>query len=283
MQQIHRLPVAEPARGGADHRRHDEGVEAVAVEGDEDLGTLGHQLEDRLQAVVVELTGRHEVHAPVERILIVVRARAADCPGAHLDDALHPGHLRGPPHGAGQAKALALNLVAPVDVGIDLHDGEGVLVLVSLEYRDRNGIVAADHHRPDLALQQALDGLAYALAVARRIRLVVGEVAAVEDPGAAVAEQRPAEVEVLVLAGGGITGNAGANGRRRASAIRPDRRVGRSAGHAKDADLGVQGADVAQGGESQKSVDRLCGAEHAADIGRLVRHACLPPGSPIGT
>ena len=153
-----------------------------------------------------------------------------------LDDALDVRHLGGAPHGRGKAPALSRHFLAPVDVGVDLDDGERAPVVESLDDRDWHGIVAADDDRDGTPCEDGGDRLADGGTVRSRVRLGAGEVAAI-DRGDRVREDRPADVEIDVMEVGRIAGDRSADGVRRTGAIGPDRSVGGRAGHAEDRDL----------------------------------------------
>jgi hypothetical protein len=64
-----------------------------------------------------------------------------------LDDAGDMWHLARPAHGAGIAQGLAITLVAPVDMGIDLQDPDWAMIGKAGDEGDRHGIIAPDHQR----------------------------------------------------------------------------------------------------------------------------------------
>src|SRR5512135_3413482 len=105
------LPIAESAGSRPDHRRHDRGIEPVAIDGDEDVRPGRHKLERTLDTVLVYLVGQHEIHAGIERVAIIRDAGAAGTARADLDDALDPAHLARPAHRAGEAELDPLDLV----------------------------------------------------------------------------------------------------------------------------------------------------------------------------
>jgi hypothetical protein len=69
------------------HPRHDAGIEAVAVEGDDNPRSFRDMPESGFDALGVNLTGGHEPAAIVPRRFDVGEARAADAPEADLHDA----------------------------------------------------------------------------------------------------------------------------------------------------------------------------------------------------
>ena len=60
-QQIDGLPVAEPTGHSADYSRHDGGIESVAVECDQKLGSRFDQTQHRLEPLPMHLMGADEV------------------------------------------------------------------------------------------------------------------------------------------------------------------------------------------------------------------------------
>ena len=83
---------------------------------------------------------------------------------------------------------LALHLLAPVDVRVDLQDRDRRPAGVRLQHRDRHGVVAAEHQRHDAAVEQRADGR-------RRIRSrlggVVGLVVSTSPQSTAVSPPAP--------------------------------------------------------------------------------------------
>ena len=72
------------------------------------------------------------------RILEIADPCRADAALAHLDDPLDLPHLRGTPHCRGQAEPLAHDLVAPVDMGIDLQQRQRPASGKGLKHRYRH-------------------------------------------------------------------------------------------------------------------------------------------------
>jgi hypothetical protein len=111
-----------------------------------------------LQPVTRHVAGCEELHAPGPRVGKILRPGRADIACAHLNDAFDVIHLRGPAHGRGQTPAFSVNLVAPVDVGIDLDNGERAAAFKRLQHRDGDGVVAAEQHGHRTPVQHGRDG-----------------------------------------------------------------------------------------------------------------------------
>ncbi len=195
---------------------------------------------------------------------MVGRAGAADPPLPDLDHPADVAHLRGATHVARQAEPLPADLVAPVDVGVQLEDRERHAG-IRLEDGDRGRVVATqdDGHGP--GGQDGPDRSADELPVAGRVVRPGGQVADVDDPPVAVAEDRSAEIEVHVPERASVTGDGGPDGPRRVRGIRPGDGVGRGMGHAEDHHVGLEGVEDA-GGQTHEG-RRGGAAEDAADVG----------------
>ena len=124
---------------------------------------------------------------------------AADAAQADLNHAGDPGHLGGAAHRAAVAVPDAVDLVAPVDVGVDLHDADRAMGLEARDDRDHHGIVAAEHDRDRAGIQDRIHRAGDFLPVAFRVRRVAGQVAAIDDANVAfISQQGTAEVEIMV-------------------------------------------------------------------------------------
>src|SRR5690606_24860868 len=120
---------------------------------------LRDRLQHRTDAMIVHRPRGDEGDAPFAPVSQVVRPCRADRPLADLDDAFDRAEFRGPAHGAGQAEPLAADLLAPVDVRVDLQDGERAVALERAEYRYRDRVVAADNDRHRTAAGDRAHGL----------------------------------------------------------------------------------------------------------------------------
>src|SRR5262249_3373021 len=138
LQKLDRLPVGEAARCRADHTGNDRRIEPIAVDGDEEVGAVGDGLQGRGDTMRRDLAPGDEDDAGSSRILEVGGAGAAGAAGTDLDDALDPAYLACAAHRRGEAEADALNLIAPVDMGVDLQHGKGATPLEGLEKWNRH-------------------------------------------------------------------------------------------------------------------------------------------------
>ena len=133
---------------------------------------------------------------------------------------------------------LATHLVAPVDVCVDLHHGHRAATVVRLQHRDRNRIVAAEHHRDRAGREHRLAGVSDRRAIGLEGGVVPRHVADV-DRARSFDQHRPVEVEVVMVTDPRIRGRRGADCRRRILAVRPHRRVRRCARRADHDDVGT--------------------------------------------
>src|SRR5438445_482800 len=199
-EQLDDVPVEEPAGRRCEHGGHDGRVQAVAIDGHQAAGVRVHQVEDGRDPMAMNLEGRDDPRAPRTGVANVRGASAADPAQAHLHDAANPRHLRGAPHGAAVAVFLAADLVAPVEVGVDLHDGQRPPALERPEHRDRHGVVTAEHDRDDVPVQQRAHRRRDRLPIAAGIGRIARQIAAIDGRVRAHA----AEVEVVLLAEPGV-------------------------------------------------------------------------------
>ena len=181
--------------------------------------------------------------APGPGVFEFGRAGAAGAARPDLDDAGDLGHLRGPAHCAGETLAHTLHPVAPVDVGVDLHDGEAAAFRIGPKQRDRHGIVATEQQRHRAALPDAAHRGLDAVAILRAVVEVARHVATVDDPRAA--EQWSHGIEVELLRVGAVPAERAPDG---AGAVRGvagrSGLIGRAVGRAEHRDLGLQRAEI---------------------------------------
>lgn len=97
--QPRRLIIAKPARRPPDHPGHDCGIQRIGVKADDDIAARGDQIDHGLNAVPMQLTGGHEIDAPIQRVLIILRGGGADPARADLNDARDVIHLGCATHG----------------------------------------------------------------------------------------------------------------------------------------------------------------------------------------
>src|SRR5262249_45216083 len=145
--QVDYLRVGEAAGSTCRHARHDAWIEAVAVEGDDNPRSFRNMPESGFNALSVNLAGGHEAAAIVPCRFDFVEARPADATDADVQDAGDMWHLARPAHGVRIAKAFAIQLVAPVDMGVDLHDPDRPVIRKPGEKGNGHGIVAAEQDR----------------------------------------------------------------------------------------------------------------------------------------
>ena len=161
--------------------------------------TLGNGFKSGLGAARMHLPGRDDGCAVVSRRVQFSRARAANRPHADLHDACDMSHLAGAPHRAGIPKALAMDFVAPVDMGVDLQDPDWPGFGKSRKKGNGNGIVAADHHRDgcggkDCACRRFDQGAIGGIAARAR-----GEISGINATGGLICEQGAIKIKIPVF------------------------------------------------------------------------------------
>jgi hypothetical protein len=176
----------------------------------------------------------NELHARRQRRLVVGRPGGADRPLADLNYPLDPAHFRRPAHGARQTPPLAVDLVAKIDVGVELQDGEASTALEGLKERDRHGIVAAEDDRRRAMIEDGRNSRPDSGPVAGSVGLIERQIAAIGDARAGRPEPRPPEIEIVMRRGRRIGRHRRANGRRSVGAIGSDAGIGRGAAGADD-------------------------------------------------
>ena len=92
-------------------------------------------------------TEPYKVAAIVSRRFDVGDARAANATQTDLHDACDMRHLARPTHRAGIAVAFAMDLVAPVDMGIDLQNPDWAVVSKTGEKGKCHGAIATEQDR----------------------------------------------------------------------------------------------------------------------------------------
>ncbi len=264
------LPIGKAARGRRNDRRHDRRVEGVAIEIDDHRPALGHELDHRADSRGIQGAGRHEPHPVTARVLEIADPGRTDAALADLDDAVDLRHLGGPPHRRGEPELFARHLVAPVDMGIDLQQRQRPMPGESLKQRDRHRVVAADHHRHRAALEDGAHRVANEVAVLRRLRLVISEVAEIGGRDGAGREDRTAEVEIDMRHIGGIGGAGRPDRLWRRGAIGADRRVGRCRRRPEDGDRPVE-----PGGRCRRQPEESIGGPGAEHCGDIALHECV--------
>jgi len=220
---------------------------------------------------LMQRPGRNEFYPRRQRRLVVGRSRGPDRPLADQDDALDAAHFRRPAHGARQTPPLALDLVAKIDVSIELEDRETSTALEGLKDGDRHGIVAAQDDRRRASIEDGRNGSSDPFAVARRVRFVERQIAAIRRDRFARGEERASEIEIVVRRRRTIGGHRRANGPRRVGAVGADGRIGRRAAGADDGDPSVQRGQVGTCGETEEST-RLPATVHTSDVLLSRRH-----------
>jgi hypothetical protein len=101
-----------------------DGVEAITVDRYDAACALGNAVENWLHAMPVHAGRTNDPSSPAQSIVEIPLPRSADATHPHLDDALDPGHFTCTPHRARKRVAHAVSLFAPVEVCINLNNGD---------------------------------------------------------------------------------------------------------------------------------------------------------------
>ncbi|MOA13079.1 hypothetical protein D3C78_1331110 [compost metagenome] len=167
---------------------------------------------------------------------------------ADLDDAVHVRHFGGAADGAGQTVAHAVDVVAPVQVGVDVHQRDRTLLVQAAQDGGGDAVVAAQHDGHGAGGGDAAHGGFGALIVfAARFGQVGDDVAAVDEADVVAAlQQRAVDVEVVVpgAAHDAIGGLADGGGRVCLVVAEVGGGIGRPVGHAQDRDVGLEVVQV---------------------------------------
>ena len=141
------LRERNPARHRRGHARRDGAVHAVHVDGEIVAAAVRDAPQDGIHARLMQLVGGDQVSAVGPGRVHLLLARAAGGAEADLEDLAHVLHLGGPAHWAREAIAHAVDLVAPVEMLVDLHECDRPAALERPQHWDRHGVVAAEHDR----------------------------------------------------------------------------------------------------------------------------------------
>ena len=193
----------------------------------------------------------------------VRRPGRADPTSTDLDHLPDVCHLRRAAHGRRQAPALALHLVAPVDVGIDLHDRDRATTGVRLQHRDRDRVVTTENHRNRSGRQHRFAGVTDRGTVGFVCRGVPRYVANIYG-GGSIEQHRSVEVEVVMVANARVRRRGGADRSRCVLAIRSDRRIRRGARRTDHDDVGTLQI-VDRGRRQTEKRAGITGAEHRTE------------------
>src|SRR5262249_6924799 len=126
-------------------------------------------------------------------------ARAALCSDADLENVLDMLHLRGAADRARKTVAHAVEVVTPVDMRIDLDQGDRAAAFIGAQHRYRDCVIAAE----DYGQCTGLENLAYRLFGPAHVILEVmhisGHVAAIDRLDRLAEIERAADVKIVAL------------------------------------------------------------------------------------
>ena len=97
--------------------------------------------------------------------------------------------------------AHAVKVVAPIDMGVNLNEGDRPLPLVGTKDGDGDGVVAADDQRQCTSHENLAYRRFSAAGVLRKVVHIAGHVAAVEGLDVLAHVERAADVEIVALQG----------------------------------------------------------------------------------
>ena len=172
-----------------------------------------------------------------------------------------PGHLRCAPHVARQAETLALNLIAPVDVCIELEDGDRAVIGIRIEAWDRHRIIATQNDGDGACIQNCSDTRANHVSVLSEVCL--GDLKITPVDSRRISEERALEIEVVVVAHVGPA-NRSPNRARSFRAVRAHRLIRRGRRGSHDDDVGVACLTDWCAWQVEEATDRVA-AEDVAD------------------
>ena len=132
---------------GNENRGNHAGIEAVAIDGDDATAARCDLIDDRLHAMFADRGGAKQRHAPGAGIGKIISPRAANAALSYLDDPLYPGHFAGSAHGARECMHQTGALVTPVEMCIDLQNGDRTKSFVAGEERNGGGVISTEEQR----------------------------------------------------------------------------------------------------------------------------------------
>src|SRR5262245_40052836 len=157
----------------AGHRRCDGGrdraIHAVHINGEIVPATIWNETQDGIYSDLMQLVRRDQMGTPGPGRVHLLLARAAPGAEADLEDLADVLHFRGATHRAREAVFDAINLVAPVEMLIDLDERDWPAYLEGAQHGDRYRMVAAEHDRH----RAGADNFAHQLLGARHVRLEI--------------------------------------------------------------------------------------------------------------
>ena len=197
MDQLPHVVVEQSAGCRGVHRRHDSGIDAVGIDAQVVGPAVRDAIENRLHAVLQHLERRDDLRAVGERIVVLLLSRAALSANADLVDPVEPGHLRRAPNRVRIPLAHSAHLVAPVEMRVHVHQGDGAVGFARTKHRDRHSVVAADADEQGAGVEDLPRRCLGLAIVGAEVPGIAGNVAAIDDADVAPVEQRSADVEVV--------------------------------------------------------------------------------------
>ena len=208
---VERVLIAEAAERRQDDAGHQGRVQTVDVDREHDWYVPWHCRQGRGQALPVNVSGSEQPGSPDPGVLKVARPDAAGPTSADLDQMLHVRQLGGAAHGAGKAIAFPVDLVPPIDVGIDLDNGDWPVK--GFKHGDRHGIIPAQHQRYGATVQERAHRFGDSSTVRRAVLQVARQISDIDQarPG----EHRVEGIEIELPGIGAIPFEGGPDRRRR--------------------------------------------------------------------
>src|SRR6185295_6770237 len=171
-----------------------------------------------------------------------------------LEDFADVLHLRRTADRARQSIGDAVDVIAPIEMLVDMDQRNGTSPLECPQNRDRNGVVAAQHDRQRTGCKDLAYGLFGATQMALHVQDVGTNVTAIHRADAATVVERPAKIEVIALeaADDAIAGLA--HRRRHTALIIGDvlEGIGGAIGDPEKRDVRLQGIEIERELREQK-------------------------------
>ena len=129
-----------------------------------------------------------------------------------MDDGLHMAHFGSPPHGAGETIAFPPALLAPINMRVDLQDGEGAVFAEGFDEGNGCAVIAADHDGHGTGIENFCRGLANEIAVAGTVIGQGADIPQIAEAEITPAVERSAQIKIPMVFPVGILGQSSAQG-----------------------------------------------------------------------
>src|SRR5439155_26232750 len=180
LQQRAHLVVEQAIDGGRAGPGSDRGIEPVNVDRDVDVIHRRHGLDDGARALLADHLPREDLRAEFDRVVVVALARAqvADAEMRHV---AYEGQLADAAKRAAVGELDAIDVIDPVEVGVEMHDIELPEALERTNERKRHRVIAPQHDRKGLALEDRVHAFGHETHVALDVVVGYVDVAAIDN------------------------------------------------------------------------------------------------------